>query len=305
MAEPHIASFMYQIAVRKQELEERSASLLGISRRAFQETSVRNPRFSPPELGFYQTVTWLYAFYFEAGRVSLRFLIEKFETYGLGQDGNHQRHYEDVGRLRTFLQHNLNLDSTGDIRTRRTCEEWFSKACGSAFPGSDEEWNQCLVEILSDAGAYLVAAIECVRAIERDEASNMVIHQWSTRLLRYHPKHEFENLVSMVVHDIGQDSLDPAQLTERYYERWSRNLRFRSEGYIFEEEARRLIEQTILNEAELPPPISATDIMREFGIPPGPEVGVLLRKATVLYNANPSGPDLLIARLKCQETDRQ
>ena len=304
MAEPPVASFMYQIGFLKQELEERAASLLGISRTAFQETSVRNPRFSPPELGFYQTVTWLYAFYYEAGRISLRFLIDRLETYGLGQDGDRRRHYEDIGRLRTFLQHNLNLDSVQDIRTRWTCEEWFSEACGSAIPGSDTEWNQCLVHILSDSEAFLAAAIDCVRAIERDEASNMIIRQWSTRLLRYHPKHEFENLVSLVIHDIGQDSLDPAQLTERYYERWSRNLRFRSDGYIFEEEARRLIEQTILNEAQLPPPISGLDIMREFGIPPGPDVGDLLRKAKALYDSNPCSPDQLIALLKCQETNR-
>ena len=303
MAEPPAASLMYQIGVLKQELEERAASLLGVSRTAFQETSARNPRFAPPELGFYQTVTWLYAFCYEAGHISLRFLIERLETYGLGQDGDHRRHYEDVGRLRTFLQHNLNLDSVQDIRTRRTCEEWFSKACGSAIPGSDKEWNQCLVYILRDSQAVLAAAIDCVRAIERDESSNMIIHQWSTRLIRYHPKQEFENLVSMVIHDIGQDSLDPAQLTERYYESWSRNLRFRCEGYIFEEEARRLIEQTILNEAQLPAPISGLDIMREFAIPPGPEVGGLLRKAKTLYDADPSRPDRLIARLKCQETN--
>ena len=304
MAAPPVASLMYQIAVLKQELEGRAASLLGISRTAFQETSVRNPRFSPPELGFYQTVTWLYAFYYEAGRISVRFLIDRLETYGLSQDGDHRGHYGDVRRLRTFLQHNLNLDSVQGIGTRRTCEEWFSKACRSVIPGSDKEWNQCLVHILRDSEAFLAAAIDCVRAIERDEASNMTIHQWSTLLLRYHPKHEFENLVSMVIHDIGQDSLDPAQLTERYYENWSRNLRFRSEGYIFEEEARRLIEQTILNEAQLPPPVSGLHIMREFGIPPGPEVGDLLRKAKALYDANPSGLDRLIARLKCQETHR-
>ena len=304
MAEPSAASIMYQIGGLKQELEERAASLLGVSRTAFQETSIRNPRFSPPELGFYQTVTWLYAFYYEAGRVSVRFLITLLETYGLGQNGDRSRHYEDVGRLRTFLQHNLNLDSVQDIKTRRTCEEWFSKACGSAIPGSDKEWMQCLSHILGDSTAFLAAAIDCVRAIEQDEASNMIIHQWSTQLLQYHPKHEFETLVSMVIHDIGQASLDSAQLTERYYESWSKNLRFRSEGYLFEEEARRLIEQTILNEAHLPPPISGLDIMREFGIPPGPEVGDLLRKAKALYDADPCDPDRLIARLKCQETNR-
>ena len=305
MAEAPVASLMYQIGVLKQELEERSASLLGVPRTAFQQTSVRNPRFSPPELGFYQTVTWLYAFYYEAGRVSLRFLIDRLETYGLGQDGDLGRHYEVVGRLRTFLQHNLNLDSVRNIRTRRTSEEWFSSACGSVIPGSDEEWNQCLVHILSDSETFLTATIECVRAVERDEASAMIIKQWSTRLVRDHPKHEFVNLVSMVIHDIGQDFLDPERLTERYYDSWVSNLRFRSEDYSFEEEGRRLIEHTILNEAQMPPPVSSQDIMKEFGIAPGPELGALLRKARALYAAAPCDRDQLIARLKCQVADSQ
>ena len=100
---------MYQIGVQKQELERRAYSLIGVQRMAFQEMSVRNPRFSPPELGFYQTVTWLYAFYYESGRVSLRFLRDHLHTYRFDIDGNHLRHYEEVGRLRTYLQHNLNL----------------------------------------------------------------------------------------------------------------------------------------------------------------------------------------------------
>ena len=305
MDETTVAGLMYQIGALKQELEERAASLLGVPQTAFQHTSVRNPRFSPPELGFYQTVTWLYAFYYEAGRVSLRFLIDRLETYGLGQDGDLSRHYDVVGRLRTFLQHNLNLDSVKNIRTRRTSEEWFSSSCGSVIPGSDKEWNQCLVHLLSASQTFLTATIDCVRAVERDGASAMIIEQWSTRLLRDHPKHEFESLVSMVIHDIGQDNLDPERLTERYYDSWISNLRFRSEDYSFEDEGRRLIEHTILNEAQFPLPISGSDVMNGLGIPPGPEVGALLRKARTLYAAAPCGRDELISRLKCQETDCQ
>ena len=303
MAEQAIPSLMYQVGGLKQELERRAYSLIGVQRTAFQEMSIRNPRFSPPELGFYQTVTWLYAFYYEAGRVSLRFLIDRLQTYFPDKHGNHLRHYEDVGRLRTYLQHNLNLDSTQDLRTQQISEEWFSRACGSAIPGIDQEWNECLERILGDSTAFLSGTIECVRAMERDDSSRIIVEQWSVRLGQYHPKQEFESLVSIVIHDMGQDSLDPAQITDRYYDQWNRNLRFRSEDYIFEEDARRLIERTILNEAELPPPISGQDIMREFGIPPGPEVGNLLRKAKALYDTELCTAERLMARLKCLEAE--
>ena len=303
MGEQPISSRMYQIGVQKQDLERRAYSLIGVQRMAFQEMSVRNPRFSPPELGFYQTVTWLYALYYESGRISLRFLMDRFNTYGYDQNGHHRRHYEDTGRLRTYLQHNLNLDSIKDAKTHQICEEWFSKACGSAIPSMEREWNECLVRILNDSELFLAAVIDCVRAIERDESSKLIVEQWTVRLRQFHPKHEFEDLVAMVIHDVGQDSLDPVQITERYYDQWTRNLKFRSEDYIFIEDARRLIEQTILNEAELPPPISGADIMRELGIPPGPDVGILLRKAKDSYDVSPCTADELINRLKSLESD--
>ena len=303
MADQPINGLMYQIWAQKQELERRAYSLIGVQRMAFQEMFIRNPRFSPPELGFYQAVTWLYAFYYESGRVSLRFLMDRLHTYRFDQDGNNHRHYEVLGRLRTYLQHNLNLDSTRDVETQQICEEWFARACGSAIPGNDNEWNDCLTRILEDSVAFLAATIDCIRAMERDESSKLFVEQWTVRLHRYHPKHEFENLVSIVMHDVGQDSLDPIRLTERYYDKWSQNLRFRTEDYIFIEDARRLIEQTIINEAELPPPTSGTDIMRELGIPPGPEVGRLLRKAKALYDANPCTSEELIDRLRCLEAE--
>ena len=147
------------------------------------------------------------------------------------------------------------------------------------------------------------AVIDCARAIERDESSRLIVEQWTVRLSRYHPKHEFENLVSIVIHDIGQDSLDPIHLTERYYDQWSRSLRFRSEDYVFIEDARRLIEQTILSEAELVSPLSGPDIMKEFGIPPGPEVGRLIRKAKALYDVSPCTASELIKQLRNFETN--
>ena len=297
-----VASIMEQIRALKCELESRVANLLDNSQSGFQETSLRSPRFSPPELGFYQTVTWLYTYYYESGLISLKFLLNRLEAYGLSNDGYHRGHYDAVGRLRTFLQHSLNLDSERNLNTQRTCEEWYSRTCGSSEPGSDEDWNLCLSCILTDSEAFLTAVIDCTRAIETDEASRMIIHQWSDRLLQYHPKHEFEDLVSIVIHDVGQTWLDPAKLTERYYDNWSRNLRYWADGYVFEEEARRLIEQTILNEAEMPPPISGRDIMREFGLSPGPAVGELLRKAKALYHDSPCDADQLMARLKCQDT---
>ena len=304
MVEQTPTSLMYQIGASKEDLESRCASLLGVRRAAFQEMVLRSPRFSPPELAFYQVVTWLYGFYYEAGRVSLQFLIRLLPTYGLEYGGSHRRHYEDVQRLRTFLQHNLNLDSRHDLETQRICEDWFSESCGSVMPGSGCEWNRCVARILFESGELLSAVVNCVRAVEKDESSASIVAQWSSRLSRFHPIHEFEELVTIVINDMGQSSLDAHRVTARHYDQWSKDLQLRSDDYVFEYEARRLIEQSLLNEDELPLPITGRDVIRELGISPGVEVGRLLAQARVLYMANPCNRKQLLERLLESESDR-
>ncbi len=292
---------MYQIWSRKEELQTRSDNLLGSKRTAFLEMSLRSPRLSPPELAFYQVVTWLYGFYYEAGRVSLRFLTQRFSVYGLEHSGEHKQHYEEIRLLRTYLQHNLNLDSQSDINTQRSCECWFLKSCGSVMPGSDEEWDNCLRRILLDAGCFLSAAVKCVRFVEKDESSQTIVNQWLVRLMRDHPIQHFEELVAIVIHDMGQDALDYRRITRQNYQQWNSDLQSRSEDYNFEVEGRKLIEQTILSGTDFPLPITGEDIMREFGIPPGPEVGRILSKARALYLNQPCNADLLLARLRQSE----
>ena len=292
---------MYQVGALKQDLEHRADNLLEAHRAAFQDLSLRSPRFAPPELGFHQAVTWLYCFYYEAGRVSLPFLLERFAAYKLAADGGHEAHYKAVQRLRTYLQHNLSLESSEDLELQRQSERWFSTHCDSAIPGDEQEWTACLVSLLTEAQKFLQVAVECVREIERDESRRTIVEQWSFRLARYHPRHEFENLVAIVAHDMGQDWLDSRRLCGRYYDKWSRELRALSGDYVFQEEARKLIEQTLLSDAEVPLPISGQDVIRQFGIPPGPEVGRLLRKARTLYSERPCPTDTLMERLAGSE----
>ena len=300
MAKQGVDGAWFRIFALRDDIERRCSSLLSV-RRAFDEMSLRTPRVNPPELAFYQAITWLYAFYMEAGRVSLRFLSERLPTYALGTNDAQLAHYADVRLLRTFLQHNLNLDSRQDVEVQRACERWFSASCGSYVPHDEIEWADCLRMLLGASESYLALLVRCVREIERDESVDMITQQWRVRLSKHHPKHEFERIVEMSMHNIGQDSLDPKIVTARYYDKWSNDLRSRSEDYVFEKEASRLVEQTLLNEMDPPIPISGNDIIREFGIPPGREVARLLRRAKAIYLEEPANRNQLMRVLMDSE----
>lgn len=297
MTDESLSGLMYKVVALKQELASRSAVLLGAEPVAFQEITVKHPRLESPELGFHQAVSWLYCFYYEAGRVSLTFLLGRFQVFGLDDDGMCQTHFEHIRSLRTYLQHNLDRSSLASSRVLRRCEEWFTSGCGSAIPGNDQEWTTCLVRVLAGTQRLLEAAIDCVREIERDEGCTTIVEEWSSRLRGYHPRSEFIRMVEMVANDMGQSGLNAARICDRYYDKWSKDLSLRTSGFDFETEARKLIEHTLLSEARLPLPITGQDLIRGLGIPPGPEIGKLLRTARILYDTNPCSKDELLSRL--------
>ena len=296
-AQGHLG-LMYKLGVQREELEKRSALLLGKRGAGFQAMLLRSPRFSPPELGFYQVVTWLYGYYFEAGRVNIQFLLELLPSYDLQGADENLRHYQEVRSLRTFLQHNLNLESQRDLDIQMKCHQWFNEACGTAMPGDSCEWSKCVGRMLTDAVNLLSRLVECLRHIERDQFVQDIVNQWSTRLSRYHPMHEFEGLVSIIAHDMGQDALDSNRIARRYYDKWTKGLQYLTEDHNFEEEARKLIESTLLSESELLLPITGADVMKKMGIPPGPEVRKILERAKISYFSDPCTKEELLSRLE-------
>ena len=114
------------------------------------------------------------------------FLVKLFGVYEIPD--RHSEHYAIVRAMRTYLQHNLGLRSSSDLDVRATCEGWFSRNCGSVWPGDESEWHECLVALPSDASGFVEAIVDCVRQIERDESRETLLDQWRLRLSPNPPK---------------------------------------------------------------------------------------------------------------------
>lgn len=290
-------SLMYQILDIKDEIDL-VASKLSDFNGVFGPLSLRKPRFTPAELGFLRTVSWLYVLYYEIGKVNVDFLTERFFAYNLDSDKKLIRHLRTVQQLRTFLQHNLDPNEKQNLLIQEACEQWIKDRCGTPIPGDDQQWKICLNYLLDEAIHFLSALRTCIRSIEKDESREQIVSEWDFLHKRYHPPHEFDNLIYKAATDMGRENLDIVRLRKRFYEEWTKELELLQGNYDFEVEARKLIEHVLLNKLTAVLPITGNDIIKEFNLSPGPDVGLFLERARSLYNAKPCSREELINKLK-------
>jgi hypothetical protein len=298
-------SLLLRVVQLREEANAVCKSLVGGDYEVIGYLSLRTPPTEPAELAFIRVVAWLYVQYFEAGDVGVKFLSEKFDTYGIDAGKAHRDHVRRSSSLRTYLQHNLSPTSRGSSRTQEICEDWFEASCGSRIPGgSDDHWRRCLCVHLEDADALFRCLLRAARMIEEDEAREMIVDQWRDRVQRHHPGPAFDPIIGMVASDMGRSHLNVVKFRRRYHDRWAGALRELEGSYDFDHEARKLIEYAMLTDGAATLPITGADLIGELGISPGPRVGELLVQAKRLFDNEPCDRDKLLARLG-RELDRE
>jgi hypothetical protein len=171
-------SLMYQILRLKEEIDDVASKLNEING-VFGAISLGIPKFTPSELGFLRTVSWLWVLYYEAGKVNVNFLTERFSAYNLDSDEKLAKHLRIVQQLRTLLQHDLNPQESRNL---------------VIFSGLRT----------------------CIRSIEQDDSQKQILNEWGFIRKRYHPPHEFDNLISKVAADMGRENLDAVRLRKRF-----------------------------------------------------------------------------------------
>ena len=154
MSIPNPEQLMYRIVGKAEETNTRVIALLADGAGLFDAVSQRMPKFAPAELGFLRLVSWLYLLYWEAGKVNLPYLMKLFDAYSIDGDRSIREHVFNVQRLRTYTQHNLNIEEVHDKQTIGDCHGWFSVECGTAVPDSEDEWNRCLISLLRESSSF-------------------------------------------------------------------------------------------------------------------------------------------------------
>ncbi len=269
-----------------------------IQRAAFDEIHVLVPDPSSPEAGFIRATSWLYCLYFEGGRPSISFFRRLGEAYEFMNRSDVDRHIEAVRCLRTELHHNLGYaDSARQVREE--AELWRRRACGTTLPGRPDDWLTCYNRLVEEAEEILRSIEQLVRKLEADEgAESERLDEWRRCLDHHWPAASFDLLIEEAAHRMGLRTLKTVPFRNRHVDRWRRNLDTLEDGFDFEREATLLIEKALLDDDCYVLPITGRELMQEFDIAPGPQVGRLLGEARRIHQSHPCEPHVLMDRLR-------
>ena len=266
---------------------------------ALPEIAVRPPVDGEGEISFLRFVAWSYVLFFEAGRISIPFLLRSSGAYE-----RQRASMEMIHALRTWSFHNIGLDSDRDLRLSRQVDLWFHDCCGRVPPEDRTSWNACF-----DRASELVDEVlrQCQRAVA-DLLSAVdgqaLIDDLRHRLERSWAPDRFDALLGDVATRLDV-RVDVQKFRRSRLDQWRSFLLDLADDDDPINAVERLMERDLLEYIDGVLPISGRDIMGRFDIPPGPQVGAMLRIARELFAAGTRDKDDLMAGLRERLADDQ
>lgn len=171
----------------------------------------------------------------------------------------------EVGKMRTFVAHNLDVTSKSDLKTRSFAHSWFRSACGIGSPIDAAHFASCSEYLGKRLEQALRGAVEACDALDDPIDGPALVNDLRGRIDLNWDAHRFDPIVSEIASTLGNPGLDLLEIRRRNLEIWRRTLATADEGR--RGEALRLkIEATLLSEIADTLPIPAAEISRMLAI---------------------------------------
>lgn len=226
---------------------------------ACREVSVPLPADLMDELAFYRLVNWSYIVLNEAAKLPIAFLT------ALPPLQANSKLRTAVGRMRTFVAHNLDVTSPSDLKTRSFAHAWFRDACGVGSPITAPQFAKCSESLGLQIDEALRGAIEACDALDHPTDGAALVADLRSRIDLHWEAFRFDVIVAEVADLLGNPALDLLAIRQNNLESWRKTLSAADENR--REEALRLrIEATLLSYFAETLPISASDFSRRLAI---------------------------------------
>lgn len=233
------------------------------------DVSIPLPADFGDELAFYRLVNWAYVVLAEAGKLPIAFLI------ALPPLSTTSKLRAEVGNMRTFVAHNLDVTSPSDYKTRSFAHQWFRTACGVGTPIVAADFASCCCYLATRLDGVLKGAIEACDSLDDPDAGPSLVTDLRNRIELQWDAHRFDPIVAEAAAAIGNPGLDLLAIRRRHLESWRKTLATADENQ--RETALRLrIEATLIAEFADTLPSSITEISARLAIAGPPVIGAAL-----------------------------
>lgn len=267
---------------------------------AFPEITIRPPENSGDEASFMRLISWCYALLFEAGRLTVPYLLKLS-----GQQNTLSNETLDlVHALRTWSSHNLGFSSERDVAMHRRVQRWFIQTCQKNPPNDHATWERCSLALCADVIEVLGACQKAVtNVLSSEDDGQSAIADLQRRLERAWPAHFFDEIVGDAAVRVGVQ-VDAQKFRTPRMSRWRALLDALPQEANLQREIARIIEQELMEHAAQSLPIDGRDIMERLNIPPGREVAGMLQRAKELFRDGVRDPEDILRELGEEHLNR-
>ena len=268
-----------------------------VGEKALSELTIRTPAGDSDEASFVRLVNWSYALLFEAGRVTVPYLL-KLPSMTPSTNVDPLAARDLVNTLRTWCVHDIGFSSSRSTAIMREVQAWFIELCGKYPPDDDRAWRVSFEGICSEVG---VVVKHCqgavVLAVSTPEDKEDIVADLQRRLDRSWPAYRFDELVRDACSRFRLN-LDARRFGEPRLSKWRQYLETVPEEDDPKRQIISIIERDILDYTSDVLPINGKDVMSVLNLDPGPSVGDALRYARELFRSGVRGRQQLLERLK-------
>lgn len=182
------------------------------------EVSVQLPPAFDGELAFFRLVNWSYVVFNEAGRVALPFLAN------LPPLREAKALKAEVGYLRAYVVHNLDVTRKHDAKMVAATHRWFKTACGKGYPTQPAHFADACTALCVRFAEMLVGAIDACDLLDGDEDGLRLVEDLRARIDLNWEAHRFDRFVERCAERIGNVGLDLLKLRANRLDEWRKTV---------------------------------------------------------------------------------
>lgn len=225
----------------------------------FHDSNLVKPDFKNQEFSFYRLISFLYATYFETGKVGLKIITS---TLSSEQRKSIKDHKTIVNNFRTKLQHNL--DTKNNPRNQRIQQKLMDaskQACGKLIPTTSQEWQFCSDWLIKESHTILtIISAELESITDKPDSRARFKENWLLTTVHEIEGHYFDRSIEKYIKFLNINDFSVVEYRNKNLHNWRKYVREIYSGNDYLPEIDRIVQSSIIRDFIHVLPVTLSDL---------------------------------------------